>query len=140
MSQRWLLGQGHRERGLLFSLFCFKSHDKFHKVNKSRVVTGTIRSCLHIGTTLLLLPLLLLFNLNSSYYFPGVNIPIFIFFSVTYILPSQAAGGRFRENETLESLKDPVTLEILTLPYFSGPLFLKNDQSFRKLWVILHSN
>lgn len=89
---------------------------------------------------LLLLPLLLLSNLNSSYYFPGVKISFFFSFLVTYILPLQAAGCRFRENETIESLKDPVTLEILTLPYFSGPLFLKDDQSFRKLWVILDSN
>lgn len=63
-----------------FSLFCFKSHDKFHKVNKSRVVTATIRSCLHTGTMLLLLPLLLLSNLNSSYYLPGVKISFFFLF------------------------------------------------------------
>lgn len=108
---------GVREKGnFLFSLFCFKSQDKL-----PRVVTGIFRSCLHVGTMSLLLPLLFaLSNLTSSYYFPVYIYILWVFFA--YILPSQATGCRFRENETLKNLKGPVTLEIVTLPNFSGPL------------------
>lgn len=90
---------GVREKGnFLFSLFCTKSQDKL-----PRVVTGTIRSFLHVGTkSLLLLLLFVLSNLTSSYYFPEVIVSIFCGFLSHIFSPHKQLGagsGRMKHSK-----------------------------------------
>lgn len=91
---------GVREKGDFFSPCCPLKHtDKLYKVSKSRVATGAIRSWVHIGTTSFLsLVLFLLFNLTSSYYFPGINISRYTFLSHIFSPHNQldARPGRTR--------------------------------------------